>query len=61
MKRRGRLWLSVAEYSERTGLPVQTVRRQLREGKLHARKVGKGRGTWRVLAREAGEVKTWNK
>jgi excisionase family DNA binding protein len=51
-----RLWLSVPEYSARTGVPEQTVRRQLREGKLHARKVGNGRGHWQVLAREAKGV-----
>jgi hypothetical protein len=60
MKLSGRLWLSVPEYSACTGVPEQTVRRQLRDGKLHARKVGNGRGTWQVLAREAEEVK-WNK
>jgi excisionase family DNA binding protein len=53
----GRLWLTVAEYSSLTGVPAQTVRRQLREGKLRSRKVGKGRGAWRVLAREAESVR----
>jgi excisionase family DNA binding protein len=52
-----RLWLTVAEYSSLTGVPPQTVRRQLREGKLRSRKVGKGRGIWRVLASEADSVR----
>lgn len=48
-----RLWVSVGEYSALTGTPKQTVRRQLREGRLRGRKVGKRRGSWQVLAREA--------
>ena len=48
-----RLWVSVSEYSAATNTPRQTVRRWLREGRIRGRKVGKGRGSWRVLAREA--------
>jgi excisionase family DNA binding protein len=44
-----RIWLTVEEWCEVTGAKPNTVRRQLREGRLSGRKTKSG---WRVLASE---------
>lgn len=46
---RKRLLLTVSEYAEATGAKPNTVRRQLREGRLRGRRTKSG---WRVLASE---------
>ncbi len=55
---RNRRLLSVAEYAALTGTPEQTVRAQLREGRLRGRNLnadrpGRVRARWRVFASEA--------
>lgn len=52
-----RVYLTVAEYSDLAGVPVSTVRTQLREGRLGGRRIGHGRGHWRVLASEVDKPK----
>jgi DNA-directed RNA polymerase specialized sigma24 family protein len=47
---RGRVWLSIAEASEASGIPESTLRTQCRDSRRRCRKVGKGRGRWQVLA-----------
>jgi len=52
---RNRRLLTVAEYARATGIPEQTVREQLREGRLRGRDLNAGSGTrgrWRVFASE---------
>lgn len=52
---RTRRLLTVAEYAALTGTPEQTVREQLREGRLRGRDLNAGSGTrgrWRVFASE---------
>lgn len=46
---RRRILLTVNEYAEATGLLANTVRRQLREGRLRGRRTKSG---WRVFASE---------
>lgn len=54
-----RQWLTVAEFSAVTGTPPQTVREQLRGGRLPGRDLnahtGK-RARWRIPASEARRV-----
>ncbi len=52
---RSRRLLTVREYAEATGIPEQTVRAQLREGRLRGRDLNAGygkRARWRVFASE---------
>lgn len=52
---RGRRLLTVAEYAALTGVAEQTVREQLREGRLRGRDLNRGAGhraRWRVFASE---------
>ena len=44
----------VSEFALISGMPQQTIRSQLRDGRLRGFKVGKGRGRWRVVAGEDG-------
>jgi hypothetical protein len=45
-------WVSIREFTEKSGLSTSTIRRQIQEGRLYARKFGRN---WYIQAPEASE------